>query len=679
MKQTDDITVLKGIGPRKAESLRARGINTLMDLLDWLPRSYEDRRRITPISRLRPGRNALICASVRSRRYSGRPYSRHTPVSFLVEDSTGAAEIVFFNGNYMSNVFHIGETYTFFGKVSENRGRLQMVHPQSCRAGDPADVRAVLPVYPQIPGISQKELRKYQRQLLPMVDSMEEWLPENIVKEYRLAGPAFAIRNIHFPKDRSHVLMSRYRMVFEELLALETGLLFMKKGMVRERGAVIDPSAGEEFINSLPFALTPGQERVWHEIAEDLRSPRAMNRLVQGDVGSGKTAIAEIAMFSAVRSGYQAVMMAPTEILARQHYQSLKKDFERMGCRIGLLCASLKNAEKKQVREQLRDGSIDILVGTHAVIQPDVVFHSLGIVITDEQHRFGVEQRHMLSSKGDNPNVCVMTATPIPRTLAVVLYGELDISVIDTMPASRRPIITKAADNRSRDRVYREVEKELDQGHQAYVVTPLIEDSEQVDARSAQDVYKELYQRFRDYRVVLIYGSLDQAKKEQTMEAFAEGSIDVLVSTVVIEVGINVPNATVMVIENAERFGLAQLHQLRGRVGRGAAQSYCYLVQGSASEISQKRMKILCESSDGFRIAEEDLNLRGPGEIFGTRQHGLPEMRISDIVRHSDILSKAREAAVQILEEDPSLSSRGTAELSRRVRRMFGDDIKLEL
>lgn len=680
MKITDDISSLKGIGEKKKEAFAGHGIATLEDLAWWFPRSYEDRRKLTPIGELRPGKPALIRGEILSRRYSGNPYKKHVPVSFLVSDDTGMLEVVYFNGRYMSRAFEIHGRYIFYGKITENRGRVQMVHPESCREGSSEDVRGVLPVYPAISGISQKEVRKFQRQIEPVVDEIPEWLPDHIVREYRLAGPAFALHHIHFPKDRSHILMSRFRLIFDELLTLSTGLLYMKHDNVREgEGVRLDVSAADEFIRGLPFPLTSGQKRVWSEIAANLWESHAMNRLVQGDVGSGKTAVAEISMFCAVRSGYQAAMMAPTEILARQHYQSLTKDFQPYGIRVGLLTGSMKKSEKKEVLERLICGDIDVLTGTHAVIQDDVAFRNLGLVITDEQHRFGVEQRRRLSVKGANPNVMVMTATPIPRTLAVILYGELDISVIDTMPAGRRPVRTVSVDGAGRSGVYRRVEKELAEGHQAYVVTPLIEDSEKIEAHSAERVYQELRQKYRNYRVALIHGELPQTEKDRIMSDFYQGKIDVLVSTVVIEIGINVANATVMVIENAERFGLAQLHQLRGRVGRGSDQSYCYLIQGNETDVARQRIRIMCESTDGFRIAEEDLHLRGPGEIFGTRQHGLPEMHISDIVRHGDVLEKARKAAAEILQEDPGLMSDSYAELRRRVEKMFGEDIKLEL
>ena len=463
-------------------------------------------------------------------------------------------------------------------------------------------------------------------------------------------------------------------------MTLETGLMASRMNERYEgEGPMFDDDGSErEFIDSLPYPLTKAQERCVREITADLISSKPMNRLIQGDVGSGKTAVAQTAMFKAVRSGYQAVMMAPTEILARQHYEGISRDFDAFGIKTGFLSGSMKASEKRQVLEDLANGSVQVLIGTHAVIQPDVVFDNLGLVITDEQHRFGVSQRIKLKDKGDMPNVLVMTATPIPRTLAVVLYGDMDVSVIDEMPPGRIPIITRClTGDGARDKCYDFVERQIRQGRQAYVVTPLIDESEAMDARSVTQVYDELAKRFS--RTEMIHGAMKQAEKDDIMARFSAGEIDVLVSTVVIEVGINVPNAAVMVIENAERFGLAQLHQLRGRVGRGQWQSYCFLIIEGSSEVAEKRGKIMEESSDGFYIAEEDLKLRGPGEIFGTRQHGLPDMRLADMVKHMTVLNAARDEAKALLEADPHLEKPENAPLKRRVEKLFGEDLTLNL
>lgn len=680
MQLSDKVEVLKGVGPKKAKLFHDHGIDTLEDLLYFFPRKYEDRRQVSSIAELTPGKDCLIEGKVLSRRYSGNPYKKNTPLSLLVSDETGSVEILFFNGRHIANLFVSGKTYSFYGRAGENFGRMQMVHPEFHVKGDPADVRGIIPVYPAIGGISQNEIRKLQLSIGSLCADIREWLPESIVKENRLADPGYALSIMHFPNDGKEVLVGKFRLIFEELLVLETGLCYMKQDAAKSgEGVVIGGETAEEFLRGLPFSLTEGQFSAWREIKRDLAAKRPMNRLVQGDVGSGKTVIAELSMFAAAKCGYQSVMMAPTELLAKQHYLSLTKDFAPYGMQVGLLCSSMKAADRRRTLKALADGEIRILVGTHAVIQPEVEFQNLGLVITDEQHRFGVKQRSRLSQKGKNPNVLVMTATPIPRTLAVILYGDLDISQIRTMPQGRLPVKTTLADTERRVQVYDRVKKELSAGRQAYIVAPLIEESDKLDVKSAESLYEELCHRFSPFSVALVHGAMKQEEKDAVMADFAAGKIQALVSTVVIEVGINVPNATIMVIENCERFGLAQLHQLRGRVGRGAAQSYCYLICHNESEVAMERNKIMCQTTDGFEIAEADLRLRGPGEIFGTRQHGLPEMRISDIIRHADVLEKCKDAAKKILDEDPTLSKACYGSLKKRVEKMFGKEIKLEL
>ncbi|MBQ0079227.1 MAG: ATP-dependent DNA helicase RecG, partial [Eubacterium sp.] len=568
--------------------------------------------------------------------------------------------------------------YLFYGQVSENRAHLQMVHP-SFEKDDGR--RGLVPVYPLTKGISQNEIRKLQAMIKPAYAQAEDILSEDILRANRLCPMDYALENIHFAKDVKSLQEARYRFIYDELLVLQTGLFAVRKNLRNsEHGIAFDPRADvSDYINSLSYKLTGAQERCVREIEADLESTKVMNRLVQGDVGSGKTAVAEIAMYKAVRSGYQAVMMAPTEILARQHYEGMKADFEPHGITVGLLTGSMGAPARRETLAALKSGEIQILVGTHALIQPDVEFNKLGLVITDEQHRFGVGQRILLKDKGDNPNVLVMTATPIPRTLAVVLYGDLDVSIIDELPPGRQKIDTKCVQEKERFAVYDFVEDQLREGGQAYVVTPLIEESEAIEARSAEEVAEELFERFPTYNVALLHGAMKQKEKDAIMERFAKGEIDILVATVVIEVGINVPNATVMVIENAERFGLAQLHQLRGRVGRGTRQSYCRLIMGGNGEVARRRGEIMEQSTDGFFIAEEDLKLRGPGEIFGTRQHGLPDLNIADLARHIKVLDHAKASAADIVREDPMLVSDKYAPLRRRVVKLFGEDFMLNL
>lgn len=678
MELHDSISSIKGIGPKKAEALSKLNIKTLEDLIYFFPRDYEDRRCVKNISQLEEDETAVVRARVtlvvndRYRRGSKRL------LRLLVTDDTGSLEVVFFNAGYLAKSFNAGDEYVFYGKVSANFGKMQMVHPDFSRDDS---VSGILPVYPLTKGITQREMRIWQKSAEALYCRAEEILSPGTIENNRLCSIEYALRNVHFPEEKQKLLEGKYRLVFDELLVMQTGLLAAGTNSREGRNGIAFSAevSVQDYIDSLPYPLTGAQSRCVDEIIADLESGKVMNRLVQGDVGSGKTAVAEIAMYKAVKCGYQAVLMAPTEILAKQHYEGLKKSFAAHGIEVGFLSGTMKAAEKRENLRMLEDGTIQILIGTHAIIQPEVRFSRLGLVITDEQHRFGVKQRISLKEKGENPNVLVMTATPIPRTLAVILYGDLDVSVIDELPPGRQKIRTRSLTADQRSRCYDFVEKQLQQGRQAYVVTPLIEDSEVLDVKSAQQVTEELSQRFRRYKVALIHGGMKQSEKDSIMELFYRGEIDVLVATVVIEVGINVPNATVIVIENAERFGLAQLHQLRGRVGRGSFSSFCFLIRDGNSEIAKKRCEIMEASSDGFYIAEEDLKLRGPGEIFGTRQHGLPDLNIADLARHISILNVAKNEAKIIIENDPQLKKTENQPLRRRVIRLFGEDFSLNL
>ena len=680
MELYDSVSGIKGIGPKKEAALKKLKISTAEDMLFFFPRDYEDRRRVTRINEIKDDSQVLIKAEVTLVVKDRYKYGRKQRLKLLVTDDTGSLEVVFFNAGYLQTKFKTGDTFFFYGRASFSFGKLQMLHPEFFDVME-SDVSGILPVYHLTKGITQKDMRSWQRQIRELIPCVEDFLPEETVRKNRLCSMEYALENVHFPKEKQKLLEAKYRLIFNEFIILQTGLFAVrenikngKNGIAFSKKAKIKP-----YIDSLEYPLTGAQSRCVKEIEADLESGKVMNRLVQGDVGSGKTAVAEIAMYKAVKSGYQAVMMAPTEILARQHFEGLKQRFDAHGIKVGFLSSSMTAMEKKETLNALRAGDIQVLTGTHAVIQPGVEFKNLGLAITDEQHRFGVNQRVKLKEKGENPNILVMTATPIPRTLAVVLYGDLDVSVIDELPPGRQKICTRSFGGESRDRCYALVEKQLALGRQAYVVTPLIDDSEAVDAKSAKGIYEELCERFKGYSVELIHGAMKQEKKESIMKAFYEGKIDVLAATVVIEVGINVPNATVMVIENAERFGLAQLHQLRGRVGRGKHKSYCFLITDASSEIAQKRAAVMENSSDGFYIAEEDLNLRGPGEIFGTRQHGIPDLNISDVSKHLDVLSSAREEAKRILQKDPNLERPENQLLKRRIARFFGDDFMLNI
>lgn len=685
MELNDSISILKGMGKKRAELMQKLNINTLGDLLYFFPRRYEDRRRVERVMTAPFDKEVLLELTVTGSKLAGNPRAKKSPLLVLCEDNTGTVELVFFNGKYLQRTFTPGKRITVYGKITLNYARRQMVHPEFHEVGDKSDFRGLLPVYPLTEGISQYLMREWQQAIRDahLAEEITEWIPEKIVTQNKLCSAAYALENIHFPVDEHKVRQARFRLIFEELLVLQTGLFYIKRGQSNAGSGVQASSSPEAdvtpFIESLPFKLTDGQAKVYREIEADMLSDKPMNRLVQGDVGSGKTIVAEMAMYKAVKSGFQAVMMAPTELLAKQHLASLRRDFEPFGLRVELLASSVKPKERAAILEDLADGKIDMLVGTHAVIQPDVIFNNLGLVITDEQHRFGVNQRMLLSEKGTNPDILVMTATPIPRTLAVILYGDLDISVIDTLPKGRKPIRTFSRNRDARDKIYDFVRTQVLEGRQAYVVCPLIEESEKIDCKSAEEIYEELSNRFRDLRVGLVHGAMKQDEKDAVMQEFLAGNIDILVSTVVIEVGIDVPNATVMVIENSERFGLAQLHQLRGRVGRGEHQSYCILISHGESKVAKQRSEIMCQTTDGFVIAEEDLKLRGPGELFGTKQHGLPELNIADLVRNTEILMRVKDVAKDVIEQDPSLTSPENAELAARVKKMFGERIQLRL
>ena len=684
MELKDPITVLRGVGPKKAEALSKLHIKTLEDLLLTLPREYQDRRHVSKISELSPGQKTTVIARVERITDHYIRSARKQMLRILVSDDTGTLGILFFHARFLKRAFRSGEWYAFYGTVSAGRLGLQMIHPQFSAAEEREE--GILPIYPLTQGITQRDMRSWQQQIMPLCEEAEEYLPEDVISRNRLTDPATALRNMHFPEERQKYLEAKFRMIFDELFLLQTGLMAVRAAGASEQGIAFDPAADPDaYIQTLRFPLTGAQQRVVEEIKEDLISSRIMNRLVQGDVGSGKTAVAEAAMYMAVRSGYQAVLMAPTEILARQHYEGISEAFRLHGIRTGFLTGSMRASEKGQLLQELAEGRIDILIGTHAVIQPDVVFARLGLVITDEQHRFGVDQRVRLREKGCDPNVLVMTATPIPRTLAAVIYADLDISVIDEMPPGRTPVRTRCLREESREECYRYAEQEMAAGRQVYVVTPLIDPSETLEVRSAQDTAKELEERFDGqhghgaFRVALLHGAMKQEEKDRIMEAFAGGEIDLLVSTVVIEVGINVPNATVMIIEDAQRFGLAQMHQLRGRVGRGRYASACFLVLRGDSEIAAARGEIMESTTDGFVIAEEDLKLRGPGDLFGTRQHGLPALAVADLAKHGEVLQKARTEARRVIGEDPNLDKPEHRKLRERVSRMFSSGFTMEL
>lgn len=679
----ESIQYVKGIGPKKAEKLNKLGIYTIKDLLYYFPRQFEDRSIIKKIAQLEDEEKVTVKALITNIE-SYTPKKGMTITRIDVKDDTGFAKLTFFNREYIKNTFRVGDSILAFGKVKKN-GRF--VELNSCEleylSTSPKNIGKLVPVYPLSYGITNKDIMNTVRMVFENKDiKIPEYMPEYLLKKYRLCDIDYAIKNIHFPKDKESLKVALYRLIFEELLVLQLGLFMYKGGNSNEKGILFKRDQRlDEVLESLPFSLTRAQNRALNEIIDDMCSEKVMNRLVQGDVGSGKTVVALLALAECVFNGYQGALMAPTEILAQQHYESFTETFEDIGINVELLTGSVTKKQKEGILQRAKDGEIDILIGTHALIEDNVEFKNIGLVITDEQHRFGVRQRGKLSSKGESPDILVMTATPIPRTLALILYGDLDISIIDELPPGRQPIETIAVEKKKRGKVYNSlVRREVDKGRQVYIVCPLVEESETLDITSATETAEEIKRDFfPDLRVGLLHGKMKPSEKDTIMTAFKNHELDILVSTTVIEVGVNVPNSTLMIIENAERFGLAQLHQLRGRVGRGKHQSYCVLIYGSNSEVCRKRMNIMEETNDGFKISEKDLEIRGPGEFFGTMQHGVPELKVANLFKHMKILKTVQQEARIIIGEDPTLDFKEYRGLKREIESKFKDKIEKDI
>lgn len=675
-----DVQFVKGIGPKKAKKLNKLGIFTLKDLIYYFPRQFEDRNNLKKIFELQNEDKATLKVIIVGITTSS-PRKGMNITKVDVRDDTGYAKLVFFNQDYIKNTLKPGDTILVFGKVKKEFKSIEL---SSCEVefltNSPKNTCKIMPIYPLTYGVTNKDVMGMIKTALsdPNLE-IKEYLPKRIIEKYKLCSIDYAIKNMHIPTSKEALKIALYRIVFEEFLILQLGLFTFKNGIEDIEGIKFKKNKIlDNIVSSLPFKLTGAQDRALNEIIEDMNSNNVMNRLVQGDVGSGKTVVALLALSYCVLNGYQGALMAPTEILAEQHYISLTDTLKDFGMNVELLVGSLTKKQKEKVLDKVKNNEVDILIGTHALIEDKVEFNKLGLVITDEQHRFGVRQRNKLSSKGDNPDILVMTATPIPRTLALILYGDLDISIIDELPPGRQPIETIAIDKKKRDNVYNSfVRTEVEKGRQVYIVCPLVEESEAIEAKSALNLVEELKtEYFSDLRVGLLHGKMKGSEKDSIMKSFKNKELDILVSTTVIEVGVNVPNATLMIIENAERFGLAQLHQLRGRVGRGSHKSYCILIYASKSDVCKQRMSIMEETNDGFKISEKDLEIRGPGEFFGTRQHGLPELKVANIFKHMKILKLAQQEARYIIGNDFKLQNYENKYLKSEVINKFKNSIE---
>lgn len=655
---------LKGVGPRLAQQFGKLGLRTVRDLVFYFPRDYQDRRFPTPISQVQPGGKYLLVGEVERAKLIQLRW-RKTLMTARLFDQAGSADIVWFNQPFLADLIKPGEKLMVIGTCKEIiAGRPQISCQEyeilSSPDKEKSSVGRIIPLYPLTEGLYQKKTRSLVETALEKIrPEIRETLPEDLKKRQQLMDLEPALVTIHFPQDQPTLARARRRLVFEEFLIYQLGLAVRRQIFSRGRSGIRFSPQGEllyNFRKQLPFELTASQEKVLREILHDMASPYPMNRLLQGDVGSGKTIIAAMSLLVAIQNGWQSALMAPTEILAGQHLLTMDKLFGPLGLKVALLSGSLKAKERAKLLKEISSGKVDLVIGTHALIEDDIKFAKLGLVVIDEQHRFGVLQRAKLVQKGGNPDILVMTATPIPRTLALTCYGDLDKSVIEGLPPGRQPIATYYAPGSGRRQVYDLVKKEIARGRQAFIVYPLVEESAKVDWAAARKMAKELQAgEFKDFRVGLVHGQLADEEKSGTMEQFRQKKIQVLVATTVIEVGIDIPNATVMVVEQAERFGLSALHQLRGRIGRGADRSYCFLIGSPQSQNAKKRLETMVQTNDGFKIAEADLKLRGPGDYQGTRQSGWPEFAIADLARDDKILWEARQEALALVEDDPQL------------------------
>ena len=665
------VRYLKGVGPKTAERFEKLGILTLSDLLCHYPRRYLDFSKPYSIAEAPADTECVVKAEV-----FAKPGGRILPGGRRMEritagDDVSSLEITWFNNPYAAQKLELGQEYYFQGIVTGGMLRRQMVNPQ-VRTDAQVKSSPFEAVYPQTEGLTSSAIAKCVRQLLPHAELLPDPLPSEMLKKYRLLSKADAVRAIHCPATEEEAFAARRRLIYEELLVLQLGIGRMKNHGAASTGAPMKKADASPFWESLPFSPTGAQRRAVEEILTDMSGETSMNRLLQGDVGSGKTLVAAAAIWACIRAGYQAALLAPTEILASQHAENLNRLLSPFGMRVALLTGGMKAAARRTTLAAIRDDEADLIVGTHAMLSEGVEFARLGLAVVDEQHRFGVRQRGLLAEKAANPHLLVMSATPIPRTLGLLMYGDLDISILDELPPGRKPVKTRCITGKKRADLYGFLDREIDSGRQVYIVCPAIEDAGGSGLNAVKSYYEDIAKAYLpDRRVGLMHGKLKPKEKAEVMDDFKSGRLDALVSTTVIEVGVDVPNATVMVIENAERYGLSALHQLRGRVGRGAAESWCFLVSDNASESVQKRLKFLCSTSDGFAVAQYDLETRGPGDFFGSRQHGLPTLQIADLMNDTRTLHAAQSEAVALLAEDPLLERPEHALLARQVEQMF--------
>ncbi len=672
MELNANIKYLKGVGEKRAALLGKLGIFTLYDLLTFFPRAYEDWSKITSIKDA--PNDEVVCikafAAMDCREHKIR--KGMTLYKTEITDGESLLDLTFFNNKYAAERIEQGKEYLFFGKITGKGYYRAMNSPEFVEAESGNKIRAI---YPQTAGLNSKATEKLVKQAFSVCEEISDPIPADIRDAYCLMELGKALRNIHMPESEDMLSEARRRLIFEELFFLELGLLRLRNKAKKSTAVCMNKNYTEEFYSLLPFELTGAQKRAVDAAFGDMSESVPMNRLLQGDVGSGKTAVGAALIYNCVKNGFQSALMAPTEVLAMQHYKTMVKFFEKTDINIALLTGSTPANEKKRIKHSLANGETQLIIGTHALLQKDVEFKNLGLAITDEQHRFGVNQRGTLSSKGNNPHVLVMSATPIPRTLALIIYGDLDLSILDEMPKGRQKIETFLVNSELRERAYGYIKKHLCDGLQGYIVCPLVEEGEISELTAANELYKNLSDGFfKGFKLGLLHGKMKAADKKAVMDSFAKGETRLLVSTTVIEVGIDVPNAVIMVIENAERFGLSQLHQLRGRIGRGSHKSSCIMISDSENN---ERLNVLASTTDGFKIADEDLKLRGPGDFFGSRQHGLPEMKIANMMKDGEVIREAHSAAENLLKKNPALSGEEHSSLRNAVNRMFSSRISL--